>query len=58
MDNEALRELLSYDPESGVLLWRVTRAPRRAGQLAGGVGTRYHKHVRISGKTYLAARGE
>ena len=34
---ETMRSLLLYEPETGVLRWRVTRGGRRAGTVAGSV---------------------
>jgi hypothetical protein len=57
---ERLKELLSYDSESGVFTWNVSVGSVRAGALAGYVclnkrGKPYHK-IRIERSNYLIHR--
>lgn len=65
---DRVRELLDYNPETGVLIWRVDRLCgkgkghiiRAAGSEAGGVGatseTNSYRIIRIDGRQYLAHR--
>jgi HNH endonuclease len=55
---ERLRELLAYDPETGVFTRRVRSAPRvRVGTVAGGVNKiSGYRHIRVDGRTYMAHR--
>jgi hypothetical protein len=51
---EMLRELLSYDPDAGVIVWRVNRRGGvKAGAVAGDTDpTRKYNRIKINGKKY------
>lgn len=52
-----VRELLDYDPETGVFTWRDHRSSRvRAGDVAGHVGRNGYRRIKIGGVHYLAHR--
>lgn len=52
-----LRELLTYDPETGVFTRRVSTAPRAmAGTVAGDVDSKGYWRLRVDGRRYLAHR--
>ena len=54
---EQLRHLLSYDPESGALIWATNRrGPIRAGDIAGKIDKNGYRQVMIAGKEYAAHR--
>lgn len=50
------RELLSYDPESGILTWRVSRGRVSAGHVAGYAAHNGYSGIRIDGRCYYAHR--
>lgn len=57
MDAEKVKELLDYDPETGIFRWKINISAHRAGSVAGSPssGMRYLA-VRYKGKEYAAHR--
>ena len=53
---ERLNELLHYDPQEGVLRWRVGVGNRTAGSVAGSITDRGYLQVGINGIRYKAHR--
>lgn len=52
-----VRGLLFYDPETGILTWKVNRAPRgKIGQEAGTINSNGSRSIGIGGKLYYAHR--
>lgn len=49
-----LRECLSYDPESGILKWKVNHAGVRTGDEAGGLMDKGYINVMVDQKVYKA----
>jgi len=52
-----LRELLDFDPLTGVFLWKVNRRGNsRAGDVAGKQTTQGYRSIRVDGRDYQAHR--
>jgi hypothetical protein len=57
LTQERLKQLLSYDPETGVFRWRVALSSRGpVGSIAGCVNSRGYRMIRVGGKGYRSAR--
>jgi hypothetical protein len=60
LNQNDLKKLLSYDPETGVFTWRVPRQNIRVGAEAGSVNTKRcgkkYREIQLFGKLYLAHR--
>jgi hypothetical protein len=51
-----LKELLQYDPDAGIFVWRVNRPRAKAGQIAGALTMKGHVRIQLDRKVYLAHR--
>ncbi len=51
-----LRELLYYEPKTGVFTWKVPPRNAKAGDIAGGVRRDGYVSIRCSGASYVAHR--
>ena len=50
-----LKEMLEYDPETGLFVWKVSTRGARKGRVAGGITNKYLA-IRIDGKLYYSHR--
>lgn len=54
---EDVRDLVNYDPQSGVFRWSITRSSSViAGRVAGSVHPEGYRIIKINGKNYAAHR--
>ncbi len=53
---EYLRELLSYNPETGEFIWQVSCRGTKAGDIAGTPGSQGRRHIIIGYARYKAHR--
>lgn len=51
-----LKELLHYDPKTGVFIWKISRGKRKAGSVAGGFSSYGYVEIRIDTVSYKAHR--
>lgn len=57
MKLDVLKELLSYNPETGLFVWLKNRGRlAKCGSVAGSLDTHGYLHITISGKIYLSHR--
>ena len=56
MKSERLKELLEYDPETGVFIWKTRRGGLKAGSVAGTKHANGYVRIKCDGKSYMAHR--
>ena len=58
LEQDLLKELIHYDPDTGVFTWREARANGRikAGSVAGGLDSYGYRIIGVSSKVYKAHR--
>ena len=55
LTQERARELLDYDPLTGVFLWKPGRRGCKAGDVAGSIDSRGHRRIGIDSNHHMAA---
>ena len=53
---ERVRELLDYNPDTGIFISRITRCSRAKGAVAGCKATTGYIHIKVDGSCYKAHR--
>lgn len=53
---DQLKEVLDYNPETGVLTWKITRGRATAGNEAGTLNKSGYVNIKINGRVYKAHR--
>jgi len=56
LTQDRLKELLSYDPDSGKFTWKISRGGVRAGSVADSLNSLGYIRIGVDGKTYKAHR--
>jgi len=56
LTQERLKELLSYDPETGIFRWKISRRGVLVGTIAGSTRKDLYVMIRVLGADYLAHR--
>ena len=56
LTQERLKELLHYDPETGVFTWKVRRGGAALGSVAGTIKRDGYRHIGLLGRYMLAHR--
>lgn len=57
LTHSRLKELLNYEPDTGVFTWKVDRTGHtKSGDIAGGINNYGYRYIKIDGKKYGAHR--
>jgi hypothetical protein len=57
LTQERIKELLDYDPDTGIFKWKISKARSiKVNNIAGGAEQGKYHRIRIDGKNYVAHR--
>lgn len=56
LDQETLKEVLDYNPETGIFTWKISAGTVCHGQEAGYLNTQGYRVIQIKGQNYRAHR--
>lgn len=53
LSQSRLKEVLDYDPETGIFTWKTDKGTAKVGQIAGSISKGY-RHIKLSNRVYKA----
>src|SRR5712664_3471434 len=56
LTQERMREMLDFDPATGIFLWKGIGRGIRTGRRAGSVGPSGYRYIKLDGEDHLAQR--
>lgn len=56
MTQNELKQLLNYEPSTGIFTWLISKGNVKTGDIAGSYGKHKHLYVKINGKNYYLHR--
>ncbi len=57
LTQEELKQILDYNPETGIWIWKVVKSRRvKIGEKAGTIHPSGYRHIIINGKNYSSSR--
>ena len=56
LTHERVREIIDYDPETGIFRWKVNRGPKKAGTIAGAINGSGYLVIAIENSSIRANR--
>ena len=56
LTHERVREIIDYDPETGIFRWKVKRGPKKAGSIAGSINSEGYVLISVENSSIRASR--